>query len=114
MMPPGQIFIIPVRLEPCVVPERLSKWQWIDIFQRQALKKIVETLKQNLDLETINDRGPQIKAQLIVIRNRDTEALFHLEKAISLLGRSSRTGGLPDINLSRFDPKRQISRAHAL
>jgi len=27
------IFIIPLRLEDCLIPERLDKWQWVDFFE---------------------------------------------------------------------------------
>jgi hypothetical protein len=30
--PEGTIFIIPVKLESCSVPERLTRWQWVDLF----------------------------------------------------------------------------------
>ena len=29
--PDGAIFIIPVKLEPCGVPDRLRRWQWVDL-----------------------------------------------------------------------------------
>src|SRR5437868_2411494 len=32
--PEGSIFIIPLRLEACSVPDRLSHLQWIDFFER--------------------------------------------------------------------------------
>jgi hypothetical protein len=28
--PEGSIFIIPVKLNDCIIPDRLSRWQWID------------------------------------------------------------------------------------
>ena len=31
--PEGNNFLIPVRLEPCDVPERLRRWHWIDLFK---------------------------------------------------------------------------------
>src|ERR1051325_3267109 len=113
MLPDGEIFIIPVRLEPCDVPDRLAKLHWIDISKRNALKRIVQTIKDNLDLENVSDRG-SLDGQLIVMGDEGIQALFPLQKAVSLLGRGSRTGSLPDINLSRFDPSRKISRTHAL
>jgi hypothetical protein len=30
--PEGTIFLIPVKLEACDVPERLRRWQWVDLF----------------------------------------------------------------------------------
>jgi hypothetical protein len=35
--PPGRIFIIPVRLVDCDVPDRLKKWQWVNLFEDQEL-----------------------------------------------------------------------------
>ena len=35
--PPGRIFIIPVRLVDCDVPDRLKKWQWVSLFEDQGL-----------------------------------------------------------------------------
>jgi hypothetical protein len=31
--PDGTIFIIPLRLEACTVPERMTKWHWVDLFR---------------------------------------------------------------------------------
>jgi hypothetical protein len=42
--PEGSAFIIPVRLESCVVPERLSRWQWVDAFSRGGYKHIFRAL----------------------------------------------------------------------
>ena len=30
--PEGAIYLIPTRLEDCSVPSRLSRWQWVDLF----------------------------------------------------------------------------------
>src|SRR5436190_2223279 len=42
--PEGQIYLIPVRLEPCTVPERLSRWQWVDLFSDRGYEKSVGSL----------------------------------------------------------------------
>jgi hypothetical protein len=47
-MPDGQIFIIPVRLNDCIVPERLVKWQWVDIYLANGFTKLVKTIRNNL------------------------------------------------------------------
>src|SRR5205823_4799409 len=31
--PEGTIFIIPTRFETCDVPNRLQRWQWLDLFE---------------------------------------------------------------------------------
>lgn len=34
--PDETIFIIPLRLDDCEVPERLNKWQWLNLFPNKA------------------------------------------------------------------------------
>ena len=43
--PEGTIFIIPLRLEECTVPDRLKKWQWVDLFNQKGYQKLVVALK---------------------------------------------------------------------
>ena len=47
-LPEGRVFIIPIRLEDCEIPERLRKWQWIDIFKRGGYNKLRDTLIHQL------------------------------------------------------------------
>jgi len=42
--PKGQIFIIPLRLCPCEIPERLNKWQAIDLFKEGGLDRLERSL----------------------------------------------------------------------
>lgn len=43
--PEGTIFIIPARLEDCQVPNRLNRWQWVNLFEKTGIKKLVQALK---------------------------------------------------------------------
>jgi len=43
--PDGTIFIIPVKLEPCAVPERLRKWQWVELFSEGGEAKLAAALE---------------------------------------------------------------------
>jgi hypothetical protein len=42
--PEGTIFVIPAKLEPCDVPDRLSKWQWVDLGEIAGFKKLCRAL----------------------------------------------------------------------
>jgi SpoVK/Ycf46/Vps4 family AAA+-type ATPase len=42
--PEGAIFIIPLRLEDCVVPERLRRWHWVNFFDERGYGKLREAL----------------------------------------------------------------------
>ena len=35
--PEDTIFLIPLKLEECEMPERLSRWQWVESFQPQRV-----------------------------------------------------------------------------
>jgi formylglycine-generating enzyme required for sulfatase activity len=43
--PEGAIYLIPTRLEDCSVPSRLSRWQWVDLFNFNGYEKIRTALK---------------------------------------------------------------------
>jgi outer membrane protein assembly factor BamD (BamD/ComL family) len=47
--PEGTIFLIPVRLEECVVPERLRRWQWVDLFEDNGFLRLLHSLKLRAD-----------------------------------------------------------------
>jgi TIR domain len=42
--PDGMIFLIPVRLEECEVPERFKKWHWVDLFEERGFDRLTESL----------------------------------------------------------------------
>ena len=47
--PEGTIFLIPARLEDCAVPERLNRWQWVDLFEDNGFVKLLRSLKLRAD-----------------------------------------------------------------
>ena len=42
----GEIFLIPARLEPCDLPESLSRWQCVDLFEADGYKRLLTGLEQ--------------------------------------------------------------------
>lgn len=42
--PFGDIFLIPLRLEPCEIPDQLSKWQYVDYFEENGYAKLRRAL----------------------------------------------------------------------
>jgi len=42
--PEGTIFLIPLKLEECDVPERLSRWHWVNYFEKSGYKKLLDAL----------------------------------------------------------------------
>jgi len=43
--PEGAIFVIPARLEECAAPDRLAHKQWVDLFEDQGFRDLIESLK---------------------------------------------------------------------
>jgi TIR domain len=70
-MPEGEVFIIPVRLEECSVPDRLTKWQWIDMFRPNGFGKIIKCLKLHLGEETEASHG-KTQSNRIIAPPRDS------------------------------------------
>ncbi|MBN8582017.1 MAG: SUMF1/EgtB/PvdO family nonheme iron enzyme [Anaerolineae bacterium] len=75
--PEGAVFIIPIRLEDCKPPKRLSKWQYADYFEDQrdyALNRLLISLKRRVDDLMTDDPesmrlGQKIKQRKMVVRN---------------------------------------------
>jgi hypothetical protein len=42
--PEGTIFLIPLKLEECEVPERLRDWHWINFFQEDGYERLLRSL----------------------------------------------------------------------
>ncbi|HCR70617.1 MAG TPA: hypothetical protein DIW23_04160 [Anaerolineae bacterium] len=47
--PEGTSFIIPTRLEVCDVPNRINRFQWVDLFERNGYSKLKEALKLRMN-----------------------------------------------------------------
>jgi SOS-response transcriptional repressor LexA len=47
--PEGTIFLVPARLENCNVPDRISRFQWVDLFDKVGYSKLKETLHLRMD-----------------------------------------------------------------
>lgn len=47
--PEGTIFLIPVRLEDCSVPDRLNRWHWVDLFEKRGYKRLIRALRKRAE-----------------------------------------------------------------
>jgi hypothetical protein len=47
--PEGSIFIIPVKLEECEVPDRLNHWHWVNLEDVNGYQRLVEALNRRAD-----------------------------------------------------------------
>lgn len=42
----GEIFLIPARLDPCDLPDSLSRWQRVDLFESDGYTRLLTALQQ--------------------------------------------------------------------
>ena len=46
LLPNGETFIIPARLEKCDTPESLRRWHRVDLFEADGYKKLISSLRR--------------------------------------------------------------------
>jgi formylglycine-generating enzyme required for sulfatase activity len=57
--PEGSIYIIPVRLEECIVPERLRPYHWVNLFEERGYTRLTKALNAKvLELGKTNAPTP--------------------------------------------------------
>lgn len=79
--PEGTIYIIPLRLEPCAVPDTLKKWHWIDYFQEGGHAKLLRAMREaarnafhatESSIARRRDSAPEIAEMSEYVRNLET------------------------------------------
>jgi len=84
--PQGAVFIIPLRLEPCDVPDRLRRWQWVNLYERDGLDLLCQALRaraESLGI-AINLRG--ISQQALSLFNPSHIATYGFDSRGVLIG----------------------------
>ncbi len=67
-LPEDTIFIIPVRLEECRVPQRLSRWQWVDLYSDRGYERLKAALRSpNLNASVTSSYGKRAHARILVV-----------------------------------------------
>jgi formylglycine-generating enzyme required for sulfatase activity len=104
----GDIFIIPVRLEECDGPESLTRWQWVDIFEKDGYRK----LKRALDAraEQIGAVPPQKKGGASPTRSAKPKKESKLAPSDGGVVRNDTSQSIPQPSAG-FHPAPQITEA---
>jgi hypothetical protein len=42
----GTIFLIPVKLEECEIPERLRRWHWVNLYEKRGYEQLLRALQE--------------------------------------------------------------------
>jgi hypothetical protein len=43
--PEGTIYLIPAKLEECEIPDRLRRWQWVNLHDQDGYERLLISLK---------------------------------------------------------------------
>jgi len=57
----NDIYLIPIRVEECAVPEKLSKYQWVDLFSKDGNSKLLDAIKVGAQRRGITLEQPGLK-----------------------------------------------------
>ncbi|MCJ7689499.1 MAG: toll/interleukin-1 receptor domain-containing protein, partial [Clostridiaceae bacterium] len=47
--PEGTIYLIPLKLEECDVPERLGRWHWVNYYEENGYKRLMSSLRKRTE-----------------------------------------------------------------
>jgi sugar/nucleoside kinase (ribokinase family) len=90
----SDIYLIPVRLEDCEVPESLCDFQWVDLFKEEGWTRLVEAIQVGIDrrieiTKPIPKKGPA-QAQtvgpeyILTVGSGTTEYILRLDSDVQL------------------------------
>jgi len=112
--PEESIFIVPLRLDDCQVPNRLSAWHYVDYFpegrREQTYDRLINSLQARANVLGINttfEESPKtksgVKAYLLGRRGEYAGKKFLISQNLITLGRSSNNIiRLRDVSISRI------------
>lgn len=138
--PDDSIFIIPLRLDNCEIPRRLRRWQYADFFPDSSIDRSIQRLLASLhqrahhlnikagDTQTLDPAAipPSIRDRKTVGKVPDNingpcfidvdGAVIDLPKERQFtIGRyDAERNAKPDLDLSKWDKGRTVSRKHAI
>ena len=73
--PEGTVFIIPIRLEECPVPDRLAGYQWVNVFEPGGYERLLEALR--IRAKEIGALPPRKKGLSTFIPGLSKQITFH-------------------------------------
>lgn len=86
--PEGTIFLIPLKLEECEIPERLRRWQWVNYFEekgydrlKRALISRASTLVRSL-IEKPLESSPVVFSDNFNVQKQEVHNVHYNELAI--------------------------------
>ena len=99
--PEGSLYLIPLRLEDCEVPERLRRWQWVDFFEESGYEKLIKAFGLHAAALGTSAQSPTSKTGvapgltrvLVSFAHKDEVYFKALERHLTLLQHQGIIGG---------------------
>ncbi len=95
--PEGTIYLIPLKLEECDVPERLQRWHWVNLFEEKGYERLMSSL--SLRAETItpgNDSEPNLIQEHEIINTVNMEFVLIQPGEFDMGSHANETGRYDD------------------
>jgi hypothetical protein len=61
--PENVIYVIPAKLEECSVPERLQRYQWVNLFEEKGYERLLRGLRRRAGLQDRVASAPQLASE---------------------------------------------------
>jgi hypothetical protein len=108
--PEGTIFLIPLKLEECEVPEKLRRYQWAELFEERGYERLLQALRARASqLEAIAAQAaPQRETKRPSPIADLPQRLDELDRVLTLLLRPEERNHL--INLEKGDTDNYVGR----
>jgi WD40 repeat protein len=105
--PDGSIFLIPLRLEACEVPDRLQRLHWVDLYEPNGYQRLVHALRSGLAGNPgDHTASPHLKRQPLPRRPRthpvELIQVRHKKKGISAVALSPDGTRLATASMEKF------------
>src|SRR6185312_16282143 len=65
---PDDIYLIPLRIEECEVPQSLSRFQWLDLFEEEGFNKLLGSLSTSITRAGFTEHGATEKSKQNAMR----------------------------------------------
>lgn len=112
--PEGTIFLVPLKLEECEVPEKLRRYQWAKLFEERGYEKLLQALRaraSQLEAIAAAQAAPQQKTKRPSPIADLPQRLDELDRVLTLLLRPEERNHL--IRLEKGDTNNYVGR-HSL
>jgi len=106
--PPGTIFLLPLKLEQCNVPERLGHVQWVNYFEDRGYDQLLRGLSERAKQLQLGSPLPGEPSYITMATTRTPALIVYLVDISSSM--EGRVDGVPKIQIVNETIKKMLTR----